>query len=153
MLDAEPFVASASPARLHFIADEDAAVLANDRDSLLEILFGRDDEAARARNRLGHKCGDLTRGRGLDQLLHIFGAGDAAFGIGEFQRAAITVWRQGVMIARHLRGQNLPRLLSRRRQRRRRTPAVAVTQGYDLLPASVEICAPRSGFVGLSHSV
>src|SRR5262249_18520138 len=84
MLDAEPFVARAAPSCLHLVADEDAAVLANDRDGLFEILLGRNDEAARARNRLGHEGGDPAGSRSLDQLLHVFGAGDATFGIGEF---------------------------------------------------------------------
>src|SRR5882672_2666686 len=109
MLDAEPFVASTAPSRLHFIADEDAAVLANDRDGLFEILFGWDDEAAGAHDRFGHERGDLARSRGLDHFLQVFGAGDAAFGICELQRAAVTVGRQGMMIAWDLRGQNLPR--------------------------------------------
>src|SRR5262249_42448772 len=82
MLDAEPFVAEAAPARLDFVADEDAAVLANDRDGLFEILFRRGDESADAHDRLRPEGGGLGRTRGLDPLPYGLGAGYAAFWIG-----------------------------------------------------------------------
>ena len=62
VLDAEPLAAGASPAGLHFVADEDAAVVAHDLVDDLEIFLGRRDEAADALDGLGDEAGDAAAG-------------------------------------------------------------------------------------------
>ena len=91
LLDAEPLAAGAPPAGLHFVADEDAAVIAHDLLDDLEVLLGRRDEAAHALNRLGDEAGDAPAGGGADQLLQVLRAAHLAVGIGEAERAAIAV--------------------------------------------------------------
>ena len=56
VLDAPHRAARAPEARLHLVADEDAAVLADDRDRDLEVLRRRRDEAADALDRLGEEA-------------------------------------------------------------------------------------------------
>src|SRR4030095_16634896 len=86
-------IASAAPARLHFIADKEAAVLPDDRYGFPEILLGRRDKTAHSHNWLGHEPGDFSRCRCLDKLLQVLCAGDLAFGICQLQRAAIVLTR------------------------------------------------------------
>ena len=62
LLDAEPLAAGAAPAGLHFIADEDAAVVAHDLVDDLEIFLGRRDESADALDGLGDEAGDAAAG-------------------------------------------------------------------------------------------
>ena len=78
LLDAEPLAAGAAPAGLHFVADEDAAVIAHDLLDDLEVFLGRRDEAADALDRLGDEAGDAAAGGGADQLLHVLRAADFA---------------------------------------------------------------------------
>ena len=91
LLDAEPLAAGASPAGLHFVADEDAAVIADDLLDDLEVFLGRRDEAADALDRLGDEAGDAAAGGGADQLFHVLRAAHFAIGIGQAERAAIAV--------------------------------------------------------------
>ena len=56
LLNAEPLAAGAAPAGLHFVADKNAAVFANDVIDDREIFLRRRDESADALNRLGDKC-------------------------------------------------------------------------------------------------
>jgi hypothetical protein len=74
--DAEPGAARPAEARLHLVADEDAAVLPHDPHCDFEILVRRRDEAADALDRLGDEAGDPAGGRRPDQLLEILRAGD-----------------------------------------------------------------------------
>ena len=63
MLNAEPFVAGAAPGGLHFVADEDAAVIPHDAGDDPEVFLGRRDESADALDRLGNEAGDAAGGR------------------------------------------------------------------------------------------
>src|SRR4029078_6624705 len=101
-------IASAAPARLHFIADKEAAVLPDDRYGFLEILLGRRDKTAHSHNWFGHEPGDFSRCRCLDKLLQVLCAGDLAFGICQLQRAAVAVRRDRMHISGYLRRKNLP---------------------------------------------
>ena len=58
VLDPPELAAGAAEARLHLVADEDAAVLPDDADGDLEVLGRRRDEAADALDRLGEEAGD-----------------------------------------------------------------------------------------------
>ena len=147
MLDAAPFVARAAPARLHLVADEDRAVLADDADGDLEIFLGWGNETAGALNRLGHKRRRAAGRRRLDQILDVLGATDAAVGIFEAQRAPIAVGRQRVLDAGDLRGQDTPGLLPRDRDRPLAAPGVAVPQRDDLLLAGIDLCQHDRGLV------
>ena len=54
-------LAGASPSGLHFVADEDAAVIAHDFRDDREIFLRRRDKAADALNRLGDEARDAAR--------------------------------------------------------------------------------------------
>ena len=59
VLDAEPFLAGAAEAGLHFVGNEKAAVILHDVEDDLEIFRRRSDESADALNRLGDERGDV----------------------------------------------------------------------------------------------
>jgi hypothetical protein len=91
MLDAEPLPAGAPPARLHFVADEETAVIAHDFLNDLEILFRRCDESADALNWFGDETGNAAAGAAANHLLHVLRAAHAATRVLETERAAIAV--------------------------------------------------------------
>ncbi len=91
VLDAEPAFAGATPAGLDFVGDEVSAVLLDDGEGDLEVLFGRRDEAADALDGFGDHAGDAAGGGGLDDGFDVLGAGDFAGGVGFAERAAIAV--------------------------------------------------------------
>src|SRR5664279_3419630 len=66
--DAEPRAAGAPEARLHLVADEDAAVLPHDADRDLEVLFRGRDESADALDGLCDEARDLTGRRRLELI-------------------------------------------------------------------------------------
>src|SRR5205807_3908415 len=139
--------AGASPAGLYFVTDEHGAILANDADGDLEILLGRRDESARALNRLGHEGGRPAIRCGLDQVVEVLCAANAAVGVLEPQRAAVAVWRQRVFDARDLRRQHTPRLLPRDRDRALAAACVAVAQRDDFLLPGVDLRQHDRGLV------
>src|SRR2546423_2763543 len=113
LLDAEPALASASPSGLHFIGDEESAVVLDDFEDDLEIFLGRCNEAADALNRLGDEGGDLSRGRGLDYVLNILGAGYFTTWISFSPWTAVTIRIDRVHDAMSSPGQRLaPCILS-----------------------------------------
>ena len=91
LLDAEPLAARAAPGGLHLVADENAAVLADDTGHDLKVFPRRRDEAADALDRLGDEAGDAAGSRGADQVLHILRALHIAIRIGEPERTAVAV--------------------------------------------------------------
>ena len=98
VLDAPHLAAGAAEAGLHLVADEQAAVLADDVDRDLEVLRRRRDEAADALDRLGEEAGDPAGRRRLDQLLDVLRALDAAAtGTSRRERAAVAVRRRRVL--------------------------------------------------------
>src|SRR5438067_11582870 len=78
LLDAEPFLTRASPARLDLIGDEQAPVLLDDVEDNLEILLRRRNKAAYPLNWLSDKRGDLARSSGLDHGFHVLRAFNTA---------------------------------------------------------------------------
>ena len=96
VLDAEPVLAGAAEAGLHFVGDEQAAVFFDGVENDLEIFRRRRDESADALNGLGHEGGDLAAGAGLDEVFDVVGAGHAAIGIVQPERAAVAVGIDGV---------------------------------------------------------
>src|SRR5262245_62652582 len=102
MLNPEHFIARPTPPGLHFVANEDAAVLTNNRDSFFEILFRWSDETADAQNRFSHKSRNFSGSRRLDQFFQVFGASQIAFGIGQFERATITIGRRSEDVTGYL---------------------------------------------------
>ena len=81
ILDAEPFLSGAAPAGLHFVGDEERAVFLHDFEHNLEVFLRRSDEAADALNWFGDERGDVAAGAGLNQVFHVPGASNFAFGI------------------------------------------------------------------------
>ncbi len=148
MLDAAPLVARAAPTGLHLVADEDGAVLAHDADGDLEVLLGRRDESTGALNRLCHEGGGAAIRFGLDQVLDVLCAADAAIGVLEAHRTAVAVGRQRVLDAGDLGRQDSPRLLSRNRDRALAAARVAVPQYDDLLLARVDLRQHDRGLIG-----
>src|SRR5580693_9168077 len=60
MFGSKPF-AGAREARLNFVGNKENAVFAADILEQLEVIAGRNDEAAFAENGLGNNCGDGLR--------------------------------------------------------------------------------------------
>src|SRR5205814_4723089 len=152
VLDAAPVIAGTAPARLYFIADEDAAILADDPYSELEILLGRRDESSDTRDRLGDERGGLTRGLRANELLDVLGAANLARRIREAERTAIAVGRQRVLDPRDLRRDEAPGRVPRERLRRERATGIPVTQRNDLLLAGVQLRDEDRGLVGLGST-
>src|ERR1017187_8295098 len=96
LLDPEPLAAGTAPSGLHFIANEDAPVVAHDLFDNLEILFRRRDESAHALDRFSNEAGHASAGAGADQLLHILRAPDFAIGVGQAEGTPVTVGVVGV---------------------------------------------------------
>ena len=57
-----------APAGLHFIADEDAAMGADDPLDDLEVFLGHRDETAHALDRFGDESDDACAGGATDEL-------------------------------------------------------------------------------------
>src|SRR5262249_20194410 len=91
LLDAEPFLAGASPAGLDFVSDEQSAVILHDLENDLEVFLRRSDEAAESLDRFGDERGDLTRGGRLDHGFYIGRTGDVARRIGLAERTPIAI--------------------------------------------------------------
>src|SRR5450830_2003239 len=147
--DAEPGAASAPEARLHLVADEDAAVLPHDPDRDLEILLRGRDESANALDGLGDEARDLAGRRRLDQLFEVLGARDAAGRVRELQRAAVAVRRGCVLDGGDLRRHRAPRRVPGERLREHRPAGIAVPEGDDLEPPRVDLRHHDAGLVGL----
>src|SRR5262249_7982511 len=136
MLDTEPLSAGASPPGLHFVADEDPAVIPHDLLHDLEVLLRRRDKPAHSLDRLGSESGDPPGGRRADQLLHILRAPYFAIRILQPKWTAVAVRIVRVHHARHRRSQ-APRALPGDRHSHRRTAVIGVPQRYDLAIARV----------------
>ncbi len=91
LFDAEPFIAGAAPTGLHFIANENTAVFANDVGNNLEIFLGRSDETANALDGFGDHASDATRCCGPNEFFHVLCAFHVARRIGKTKGAAITI--------------------------------------------------------------
>ena len=96
ILDAEPFLSGASPAGLHFISDEQRAILLNDLEDHLEVFLRRRNKPADALNRFGDERGDVPAGPGLDEVFHVTGAGHFAIGILQVQGATVAIRTHGM---------------------------------------------------------
>ena len=133
LLDAEPLAAGAAPAGLHFVADEDAAVIAHDLVDDLEIFLGRRDEAADALNGLGDEAGDPAAGGGADQFLHVLRAAHFAIGIGQAEGTAVAVGVVRVHDAGLRADRQAPGALPGERHRQRGAAVIGVAQRDDLV--------------------
>src|SRR5262249_44987962 len=96
VLDAAPAISRSSPTGLHFIADEDAAVAADDVGYNFEIILRWGNESADSHNRLSYERRDLPGGRSLDQLFDVSRAFHSARLRLQVERAAVTIWRVGM---------------------------------------------------------
>ena len=70
--------ARAGKARLHFVRNEEHAVVVENLLDAPKIVLRRDDDARVALNRLGDECGGVPRCGTLDRFLELIGAVDAA---------------------------------------------------------------------------
>ena len=102
MFNGEHFLSRASETGLHFVADKDSSVLADDVYGDREVLGGRHHKTAHAQNGLGQKACNIARGGGLDQFFDVRGTGYLAGWIGQLEGAAIAIGRVGVLDASHL---------------------------------------------------
>src|SRR5260221_11198430 len=103
MLAPPSLPAGAAEARLHLVADEDAAVLLDDLERRLEVAVGRVDESADALDRLRQESGDATLRRRLDQLLDVLRALEPAARVLEPERAPVAIGCVRVLHAGDLR--------------------------------------------------
>ncbi len=152
MLDAEPFPAGATPAGLDFIADEDAAVIADDLLNDLEILLRRRDVSAHTLDGLRDETGDAAAGGGADEILHVLRASDFATGISQTERTTIAV-RVDRMDHARLRGPELPGSLTGDGHRHRGAPMIRVAESDDFAIAGVAARGEDGRFVGLGPAV
>ena len=148
MLDAEPAFPGAAPAGLNLVGDEVAAVLLDDGEGYLEVLFGRHDEAADSLDGLGDHAGDGARGGGLDDGFDVLGAGDLAGGIGFAQRTAVAERVHGMDDA-HLIGGFAPCGDASERAGDIGAATVGVAEGDDFEVAGVHAGGVDGGLVGL----
>src|SRR5258707_7876919 len=91
LLDAEPFLPGTAPAGLHFVADEQSAVLLDDFENDFEIFLGRRDEAAYSLDRFGDEGGDVSAGTGLNEIFDVVRTRYFAGRIGQMQWATVTI--------------------------------------------------------------
>ena len=89
--DAEPVAAPPAPAGLDFIANEDAAMGADDPLDDLEIFLGRRDETAHALEGFGDESATLPQVELPTGSAGILRAYHFARGIGEAERATIAI--------------------------------------------------------------
>ena len=150
MLDAEPFLAGAAPAGLHFVGDEEAAVFFYDVENDFEIFLGRGDEAADALDRLGDEGGDAAAGAGLDEIFDVAGAGDFAFGIFQMQRAAVAVRIDGVRDANADDSGFAIGCVGGDGLHERRAAGIGVAQCDDVIAAGGHARDQNRGFVGFA---
>ncbi len=88
---APPHQPRPSEAGEHLVGDQERLVLARDRLERREIARRRNDVARGALDGLDDDRRDLATGLILDDVAHVVGAGDAALGVAQPQRAAIAV--------------------------------------------------------------
>ena len=91
LFDAEPLVASAAPAGLDFVTDEDAAVFADDVGDDFEIFFGWCDEATDTLDGFGDHAGDAAGRGGAYEFFDVLRTFDIAGRICEAEGAAIAI--------------------------------------------------------------
>src|ERR1035441_6983903 len=152
VLDAEPLVAGAAPGGLHFVADEDAAVVAHDALDNREIFLGRRDEARHALNRFADEAGDAAGGGAADQVLHVLGAAHLAIRILQAEGTAVAVGVVGVNHA-GVGGPDAPGSLAGERHGLRGTAVIGVAQRHDLRTAGIAARRQNGGFVGFGAAV
>src|SRR5690348_16608593 len=153
MLDAEPVLAGAGEAGLHFIGDEEPAVFLDGVEDDFEVFGGRSDEAADALDRFGDEGGDVAAGAGLNEIFDLVGAGHAAIGILQSQRAAITIGANRVGHADADYPGGAPRALSRDGLGERGGAGIAVAQSDDVERAGGHAGQQEGGFVGLGAGI
>src|ERR1035441_6130102 len=152
VLDAEPLVAGAAPTGLHFVADEDAAVVAHDAFDNREVFLGRRDEAGHALNGFADEAGDAAGGGTADQVLHVLGAAHFAIRIFQTEGAAVAVSVVGMNHA-GVGGPDAPRPLARERHGLRGTAVIGVAQRHDLRAAGIAARRRNGGLVGFGAAV
>ena len=95
-----PEAPGAAKAGLNFIGDEHATVLAHYVRHDGKVLDGRRDEPADALDGFGQHRRNPSAGGGVDEFLKVVGASQAALGVGQLKRAAVTVGGGGVTNSR-----------------------------------------------------
>ncbi len=153
VLDAEPAVAGASPGGLHFVADEQPAVAADDFGDDAEVVLGRGDETADALDRLGDEAGDAPGGGGADQLLHVARASQVAGGVGRSELAPVAVGVVRVDDSRQRRAAQPPGAHPGQRHAERRPAMVGVAQGDDLARPGGAASRQNGHLVGFGAAV
>ena len=118
MLDAEPFIARATPSRLNFIRNEQAPVVFRYLVNAFEIVLRRDDKTADAEDRLRHERRDLPSGCRANQLFHVVRTRKAAIVGCRVERTPITIRRVSMNKSGHLRSDRLPLRMADTRKRR-----------------------------------
>ncbi len=153
VLDAEPVLAGASEAGLHFVGDEQAAIFFDGGEDNLEIFGRRGDESADALDGLGDERGDLAAGAGLDEIFYVVGAGHAAVGIAEAERATVAVGIDGVRYAHADDAGFAPRGLRGHGFGQRRAAGIGVAQPHNVVGAGGHAREQDGGFVGFAAGI
>ena len=132
VLDAEPMLAGASEAGLHFVRDEEAAVFFHRVEDDLEVFGRRGDESADALNGFCDEGGDVAAGTGLDEIFDVIRARHAAVGILQAEGAAVAIRTDGVSHAHTDNAAGAPGSLRRHGLGESRSAGIAVPQRDDI---------------------
>ena len=121
--------------------------------TILKYSGGGRDESADALNGLGDEGGDLAAGAGLDQVFDVIGAGHAAIGIFQPERAAVAVGIDGMRDAHADDSSLAPGRLRGDGFRERRAAGIGVAQRDDVVGAGGHAREKNRGFVGFGAGV
>ncbi len=153
LFDTEPLIAGAAPACLDFIADEDAAVFADDFGDDLEIFFGRRDEAADALDGLGDHSGDAARSGGADEIFDILRTLDVAGRISEAEGATVAIGVVREDDAWLRLGADFPRRMTGDCESHGGAAVIGVAESDDVTRTGVAAGEHNGGFVGFGAAV
>src|SRR5713226_6829989 len=138
-----PHGTRSSDARDHLVAEEERPRLLGDLLDGAEEAFGRDDIAGGALDGLDDDGRDLAARLVADDVANIVGAGNAAVGIGETERAAIAVRVRRQVLAREKRPQVMLEIAPEQTEHPARLAVKAAPEADDLALARGRLGEPE----------
>src|SRR5438309_4632162 len=144
-----PHRARPADARDHLVADQERARLLGDLLDGAEEALGRDDIAGGALDGLDDDGGDLPARLVADDVADVVGAGYAAVGIGETERAAIAVRVRRQVLAGEERPQVMLEVAAEQAEHSARLAVEAAPEADDLALARGRLGEPERGLHGL----
>ena len=144
-----PHRARPSDARDHLVAEQERPRFLGDLLDGAEEALGRDDVAGGALDGLDDDGGDLAARLVTDDVADIVGAGDAAVGICQTERAAIAVRVRRQVLAREKRPQVMLEVAAEQAEHPARLAVKAAPEADDLALARGRLGESERGLHGL----